>query len=315
MSEDTPGRGPDTDPFPAQRIALGMPQLAPLLEDGTPVHRGGPEDWARLLRPALDAGFDAVEVPTTWISLPEMGAAARAGFFALLADLGLAVPGISVARRSILERGREAENLAYHHAAIDAAAEAGVPIVCMGLHEPLTEAQRAALWFWERPGRPRPSDAESYARAVSGFRELGAHAASVGVAVSLEIYEDTYLGEMGEAVRLVTDIGLDAVGLNPDIGNLLRLSRPVARWEEMIEAAAPLTNYWHVKNYTRAEFDGTGRFVTAPAPMELGIINYRAALPYMRAHGFRGTLVVEHYGGDGIGVSAINRDYLRRLLG
>jgi hypothetical protein len=32
------------------------------------------------------------------------------------------------------------------------------------------------------------------------------------------------------------------------------------------------------------------------------------------AHGFRSAFLYEHYGGDGLSVSAANRDYLRRIL-
>ncbi|WNY35397.1 hypothetical protein Q9Q99_13040 [Curtobacterium flaccumfaciens] len=49
------------------------------------------------------------------------------------------------------------------------------------------------------------------------MRELGEHAASVGLPMALELYEDTYLGTADGAVRLVEEIGLDNVGLNADV--------------------------------------------------------------------------------------------------
>ncbi|MBI0385026.1 sugar phosphate isomerase/epimerase, partial [Streptomyces albiflaviniger] len=109
-------------------------------------------------------------------------------------------------------------------------------------------------------------------------------------------------------------IGHDAVGLNPDLGNLIRQQRPIDTWEYLVSVTAPRTNYWHIKNYARLEDPATGTVLTHPTSLELGIVNYRAAVAYAIAHGFRGAFVVEHYGGDGLSVGATNAAYLRRIL-
>ena len=82
----------------------------------------------------------------------------------------------------------------------------------------------------------------------------------------------------------------------------------------MAEKTIPYANYWHVKNYFRTEDATTGAIVTAPAPLELGVINYRRAVRMAIDSGFRGAFCTEHYGGDGLSVSATNRQYLRRIL-
>jgi hypothetical protein len=51
-----------------------------------------------------------------------------------------------------------------------------------------------------------------------------------------------------------------------------------------------------------------------PAPLELGVINYRQAVRMAVDAGFDGPITAEHYGGDGLSVSALNRDYLRRIM-
>jgi hypothetical protein len=43
-------------------------------------------------------------------------------------------------------------------------------------------------------------------------------------------------------------------------------------------------------------------------------MNYRAAVKQAVHSGYRGAFCTEHYGGDGLSVSARNRDYLRGLL-
>ncbi len=146
------------------------------------------------------------------------------------------------------------------------------------------------------------------------FRELGDHAAAAGVAISLELYENTYLGSADDAIRFLDDIGHDAVGLNPDIGNLIRQQRPVDTWEYLVSVTAARANYWHIKNYARLEDPATGTVLTHPTSLELGIVNYRDAVRYAIANGFSGAFVVEHYGGDGLSVGATNAAYLRRIL-
>jgi hypothetical protein len=73
-------------------------------------------------------------------------------------------------------------------------------------------------------------------------------------------------------------------------------------------------NYWHIKNYFRDYDPATGAYFSSPAPAESGYINYRRALEIALESGFSAPLCVEHYGGDGLSVSASNRDYLRRIL-
>jgi sugar phosphate isomerase/epimerase len=186
--------------------------------------------------------------------------------------------------------------------------------VSFGLFQALTPAQKKALWFWTVQGHVDPDDPAVWAKAISRIRELGQHAASLGLEVSLEMYEDTYLGTADSSVRFVTEVDLPNVKLNLDLGNIVRLHRPVEHWLSMMQKTAPYAGYWHVKNYFRTEDETTGLVVTAPAPLELGVINYRAAIKMAIAHGFRSAFLVEHYGGDGLSVSATNRDYLRRIL-
>ena len=55
-------------------------------------------------------------------------------------------------------------------------------------------------------------------------------------------------------------------------------------------------------------------FISYPTSLALGIINYRAAIQKFIEHGFKSAFLCEHYGGDGLTVCAMNRDYLRSLL-
>jgi hypothetical protein len=72
-----------------------------------------------------------------------------------------------------------------------------------------------------------------------------------------------------------TDVNHTRVGLNPDLGNLVRLHRPVESWESMAAKTLPYANFCHVKNYFRDEDPSTDHIVTIPAPLDFGVINYR----------------------------------------
>ncbi|MCQ8187648.1 sugar phosphate isomerase/epimerase family protein [Streptomyces rugosispiralis] len=295
-------------------IAAAMLQFPPHAADGTPVSKLDPEEWRRLLQPVVDEGFTHLELSTAWLPLGDLDRARLTALGDVLADAGLAVPGVGVVRQSVLHPERGQHNLAFSHRTIDAAAALGADIVCLGLHDTLTPEQQRALWFWTVPPDEAPADPEVRGLAVRRFRELGDHAADLGVELSLELYENTYLGSADEAIRFLDDIGHDAVGLNPDLGNLIRQQRPIDTWEYLVSVTLPRANYWHIKNYARLEDPAAGTVLTHPTSLELGIVNYRAAVRYAIAHGFTGAFVVEHYGGDGLSVGAANAAYLRRIL-
>jgi hypothetical protein len=104
------------------------------------------------------------------------------------------------------------------------------------------------------------------------------------------------------------------VGLNPDVGNLIRLHRPVEDWRSIMTAVLPFTNFWHIKNYSRDEDIARNYFVAVPASLESGLINYREAVRQAISFGFQGVFCAEHYGGDGLSVSATNQQYLRERI-
>jgi sugar phosphate isomerase/epimerase len=299
--------------WPVGAALLQFPGTRP---DGVDVTTGSPELWESVLREVAVAGFTEVDLTDSWVRPGDLSRAGLDALGAALSRHGLTVSAISVTRRSVVapDPERAAANLAYALRTVEAAAHLGVRVVGLGLHEPLTAEQLARPWFWHARGHADPDDREVRALAVSRFREVGRQAAAVGVEISLEMYEDTYLGTAASSVELVTEIGLANVGLNPDVGNIVRLHREVEHWEEILAATLPFTNYWHVKNYLRDHDPATGAWFTVPAPLELGFVDYRRAVGMALDAGFAGPICVEHYGGDGLSVSARNRDYLRRIL-
>ncbi|MCB8882254.1 sugar phosphate isomerase/epimerase [Acidisoma cellulosilytica] len=295
-------------------IAAAMIQYPNSLPGGGSVQDQSAEGWASTLEDIVDAGFTDLDPTDSWLRLADLSKSRLDEFMGVVSSLGLTIPAISTSRRSVIDPDQGDAYLDYSHRVIDTAAGIGAKAVSFGLFGPLSPAQKQVLWFWTKPGVTNPDDPATWQKAVSRIRELGRHAAEVGLEVSLEMYEDTYLGTADSAVRFVTEVDCPAVGLNLDLGNLIRLHRPIEHWQTMLEKTVPFAKYWHVKNYMRDEDPDSGSIVTMPTPMESGLISYRVAIKMAIAAGFNSAFLVEHYGGDGLSICARNRDYLRSIL-
>jgi sugar phosphate isomerase/epimerase len=300
----------DTWPIAANMLVFG--DRAP---DGSPLLEAPATLWARHLAQVADLEFTSVDPTDAWLSIGELTDARFAELRAVLDDTGLTVPSISTTRRSVVDTRDGERFLGLGHAVIDRAAELGAQVVSFGFMQALTPAQREATWFWLADGHHDPADDSPVrALALERIRELGRHADEVGLRLSLEMYEDTFLGTADRAVGFVTDVGMANVGLNPDLGNLIRLHRPLEDLESAFAKVLPWTNFWHIKNYLRDEDPATGTVMTAPVPLVMGFANYRPQVLRAVELGFDGPFVVEHYGSDSLGVAAMNRDYLRQVL-
>jgi sugar phosphate isomerase/epimerase len=295
-------------------IAAAMLQFQAVTPKGGLVQDQGADEWAVSLQEVADAGFTHFDPTDSWLRIADLSEPRLEEFLKTVKQVGLSIPAVTTARRSVIDPDHGEEYLAYSHRVLDTAARIGATVVSFGFLQALTPGQKDALWFWTVPGPKNPDDPAVWKLAVSRLQELGRHAEAVGVDIALEMYEDTYLGTADSAVAMVQDINHPRVGLNPDWGNLQRLLRPVERWEVMAAKTLPYAKYWHIKNYYRSEDASTGQVVSAPAPLEFGVINYRQAVRMAIEAGYRAPFYVEHYGGDGLSVSATNREYLRRIL-
>lgn len=293
-------------------IAAAALPFAGRMPDGRTIAEAGPDEWARTLTDIADAGFDRVDLTDSWLRVADLDESGLRDLAAVSAEAGVMPTSISAIRCSVIDHAHGDDNLAYSHRTLDAAAALGIETVSFGLHQALTPQQHEQLWFWTVPGHQ--DDPADWDLAVSRLRELGRHAAELGILVSLEMYEDTFLGTADSAVRLVEEIGLDNVGLNPDVGNLVRLHRPVEDWRELYAATLPYANYWHLKNYSRDEAADGSWQTAVPTTLDAGVIDYRWAVREAIALGYRGLFTCEHYGGDSLAMCGRAQEYLRRVL-
>jgi sugar phosphate isomerase/epimerase len=313
LTTNTPGATPpytaDTWPIAAAMLAFGSTDSR-----GGPIQDADPEEWAKHLRLVARMGFTEIDPTDTWVRVGDLSPERLVDFSAVLADAGLTIPAISTSRRSVMDPERGAEYLDYSHRLLDVAAQLDVHMVSFGFFQAFTPAQAKALWFWLEEGWQDDESAEVRAVAASRIRELAEHAAGNGQQISLEMYEDTYVGTCDSAVSFLAEVDHPACGLNPDIGNFIRLHRPLEPVPAMFEKVLPYANFWHVKNYSRDEDPATGTVSTFPLPMEFGLINYRTAIARALELGFSGPFLCEHYGSDSVGVIARNRTYIREVL-
>ncbi|WP_193105613.1 sugar phosphate isomerase/epimerase [Brachybacterium sp. FME24] len=293
-------------------IGANMLSFGNTTPDGTPTLEAPASVWASQLREVKALGVDQIDPTDAWLPLAKLSDERVEEFRSVLDGEGMSLSSISMTRNSVVDVDNGEANLADALRFIELAPSFGVSIVNTGFMQAITEAQAKAIWFWLEDGHV--DDPALRDLAIERIRTLGDAAKDQGIQVSLEMYEDTYVGTADEAVAFVTEVDHEAVGLNPDIGNLVRLHREVEPWEDMFEKVLPHSNFWHIKNYTR-DFDAaTGAYSSAPMPLKYGYINYRKVIQRAVEVGYTGPFCCEHYGSDSLGVIAENVQYIRQVL-
>lgn len=295
--------------WPIAANMLGFGNRAP---DGGHIKDAPSSVWATQLRQVRELGFDHIDPTDAWVPLAALSDDRVEEFRTVLRDEGLAISSISMTRNSVVDVENGTQNLADAHRLIDLAPSFGATIVNTGFMQAITPEQSSQIWFWLVDGHV--DDPALRDLAVERIRELGDHARTNGIELSLEMYEDTYVGTPDEAVRFIQDVDHDAVGLNPDLGNLIRLHRPVPHFSEMFAKVLPHSNFWHIKNYSRDYDPATGAYSSAPLPLKYGYINYRQMIRLALELGYTGPFCCEHYGSDSLGVCAENREYIQQVL-
>lgn len=300
--------------FTAENWPIGANMLGfgSKTSDGTPLLEASSTVWASQLRQVKELGVDQVDPTDAWLPLAKLSDERVEEFRRVLDSEGMTLSSISMTRNSVVDVENGEQNLRDAHRFIELAPSFGVTVVNTGFMQAITEKQAKAIWFWLEDGHV--DDPVLRDLAIERVRELGDAAKALGVQLSLEMYEDTYVGTADEAVSFITDVDHDAVGLNPDLGNLVRLHREVEPWEDMFEKVLPHSNFWHIKNYTRDYDPATGAYSSAPMPLKYGYINYRKVIRRALELGYTGPFCCEHYGSDSLGVIAENVHYIRQVL-
>jgi sugar phosphate isomerase/epimerase len=298
--------------LPEPVFAAGMLQFPSAYSNCHDIAAASPEQWYRMLKPIAVEGFKALEIANGWLDIRGLDAGRCRDFAAVLADLDLTAIGCVVANRSLAVRGDRRLHLDFSKEVIAAASRLAIPYVCLGLHGMVPRQPQGPFWFWNQ--RQSLADPQEWDNTVAALRALCVYAADLGVKISLELFPDTFAGSAQEALRLFDAVGHPSFGLNPDLGNFVRLQSEIIDWEQMALEVLPATNYWHVKNYAYLEHPETGLTLTHPAALPSGVINYRKLLTLALQSGYAGPVIIEHYGGDGLAVSGDGLRYLGRVV-
>ena len=279
-----------------------------------PVLTSGPGEWTRELGALRAAGFSAIDLVDSWLSPALLARDRLAGLREAIEQAELALAGVSVIRRSVIDPVDGEANLEFTLRSLEASATLGAPVVSIGFHRPLLPEQKAAQ-FWMVPGPTDERDAANWELAIERVGRVATRAGELGLELSLELHEGTLLDSPAGAVRVIEGVGATNVGINPDLGNLLRVPEPLTTgWEQLLRDSLPHMNYWHVKNYLRLEQPRSGTFLSYPTELAFGIIDYRAAVQLALEANYRGPICIEHYEGDALRAIARGRCYLEEVV-
>lgn len=260
------------------------------------------------------AGFDRVELATDAVPVDAMDDGELAHLCETLTAAGLSAASVCVVRKSVIDEKRGDEYLSVTKRVISAARELSATHVAIGLHGQLSVAEAEAQWFWTVPGPPVRVDDAVRSLAIDRIGIIADVASHAGISISVETYDEGLLADADSAFSLIKDIDRSNLGINPDLGNLVRVQNKLIPWEYTVAKLLPIANYWHVKNYIRVEKPCTDEYFTAPSSLPGGVVNYRQAISYAVRVGFEGTILCEHYGGDSLEMAADHHRYLRRVL-
>ena len=280
-----------------------------------------PTDYSdEFLSKVKSLGFDALEVGYDVLEQLD-NKSAMADFAKRLAGFGLKVGAIRCG--GSLSSARYAErNRARLLLAIEAAAQVEAEVVNGALSAPARypgcppnsipgsgtgwlvsqDSSRSAM-IWEL---------EHLAKLL---REATRKAADHRLKVSVEMHQNSLIDNSWSAVLLHQMVGHSAFGINPDVGNLLwTYDVPEEDYDAAIKALAPISIYWHCKNFFRVYHPENNRSVFIRIPLPDGEIDYRFAVSAMAAADYSGYMAIEGaWGGDQWHADRRSLEYAQKL--
>lgn len=275
----------------------------------------GPDQRWRSLEQWLDwvaeAGFDGVDLSSSVFPL-ERSDAWWHGIGMLAADRGLRLASINCLRSSLAD-------VDYWHLGdqrIRRAVQIGhlldIPTVNISLAVPAERLDvNAHRQQQSPPGSSRvATEAERQATRdrLAAIRDV---TPAGGPALVVELHHGSLVDTAGSLLSLALDLG---IAVNPDLVNeLWAFDRIEASWQTSLEMLAPVSGgVWHVKNCRRRKREAG--VVFEDAPLDVGDIDYRAAIAVMAESGFEGWISIERSNvGDFVSTATRGLAFIRSL--
>ena len=281
-----------------------------------PVHLPPPEVRAAWLRKVREIGFEGLEVGLEDLAdrsdaeVDDLGKELRdAGLpcLGIRGGGGLHNPRVGGHNRARLERGVEVAariGAGVLNTLINAPTRPELPGVGSGIGEMVSQ------------NSSRDATESDYRINAEGIAAAADRAAGQGVAISIELHQNTLCDNSWSMIHLLELIDRPNVGANPDLGNVYWTYETA---EESCEAAilalAPHANYWHMKNLVRVPLPGMQRAFYLRRPIPDGEINYRFAVAAMLEAGYDGCFGVEGMvAGDQLTDDARSLDRIKSLI-
>lgn len=269
--------------------------------------------FEQFLEHAAEAGFEGIDLSDSTLPIdrpgtawqPVIGAARRCG---------LRVPALNLLHAGLTYPEHASDSVSRIRCAIEAAAalEAEVVSISLALPDAIGDgnAYRGGDYVM---GASREAQAGDYERTATHLADLVAEAASVGIALSIEMHHASIADTGASTLRLWRMVGDDRLGVNPDLVNAYwSYAEPEEDWRETLRLLARVSNLWHVKNVRRTLGDTHATY--ANAPLGAGDIDYAEATAIMQHAGFSGWVSLERGGSEGntFQTACDGMDFLRR---
>jgi sugar phosphate isomerase/epimerase len=298
------------------RLAIGYTHaFRPAQVHSGRVYSEQPQAAAPMLRWWREKGAEGIVFYDTVPGCYELTAQQWRALRAVVEDAGLRVAAFNVLRKSLhipelaeVDRRRLDTLMAACEVVRPDIVDISVNVPIPYQHDPHTMASRALY-------RGEYASAEAYATGAAALKRLAKECAAIGAQLSIELHDDGLQDTAANCLKLMRLVDEPNVGVNPDIGNAYRVPYEIHETGRgMMQALAPYTNYWEVKNYKKIYLADERRYYSWNTELDAGDLNFREGAEILWRAGFRGWVCNEGGTGDNVYSTLQYLQYMRWIL-
>ena len=298
-------------------MKIGFPTIRLSLHPVEPGGRFDAESRARLFAWGHAAGFDGVELNENRFGMSSMSSAEVGELRRQLAEATLEPAAVKTGG-DLHTPGIAEKNERAMIEGIRVATELGAKLVSIGLGTP---ASCLGVADYERLGGKfcfggsALARGDAYTATAAALRRVARVAEDAGVALSLEIAPGSIADTGASALRILQMVGSAALGINPDLGNLVTAyMEPEEDWRECLYAVSAHINHLDVKNVYGLRIPELQRTIFKRGVLWDGVIDYRFVFAHLKQTAYEGYCIIESAGsGDMLFNFEQGLQYVRKL--